>query len=332
MKKIRFGILGTSRIARTRFVPALGRSRHCVAAAMASRSLDKAEVAGRALDIPGRYGSYEALLAAPDIDAVYIPLPNHLHVDWAIQAMRAGKHVLCEKPLGLGTEDVNRLIDATSRYPDIKVMEASASRHHPQWIDARRRVKDGEIGRLVAVESCFAHFNDDPENIRNQTTTGGGGLMHLGCHCVSMSRFLFGTEPVRACGFANHDPTFGTDRLFAGMLDFSGAVVTFTCATQLTAHQRMAILGTTGRIEITQPFSAPADTPTRTVLHRDNDPESPRTITFGLCDQYAVLADLLARAILDHTPVPVPLTDAWATMHAIEVLRESARTGRWLPC
>ncbi|ADU63585.1 MAG: Gfo/Idh/MocA family oxidoreductase [Pseudodesulfovibrio sp.] len=333
MKKVRFGVLGTARIGREKVIPALRKSRYCEIAAIASRSMERAEAVGEALDIPRRFGSYEALLAASDIDAVYIPLPNHLHVDWAIQAMRAGKHVLCEKPLGLDTEDINRLIDATSRYPDIKVMEALMYRHHPQWQDAKRRVDSGEIGQLVTVQSFFSYFNDDPANIRNQAAAGGGGLMDIGCYCVSLSRFLFGTEPTRVCGFMNRDPRFGIDRLFSGMLDFAGVLATFTCATQLAPHQRVNILGTAGRIELLMPFNAPPSVPSQIIVQREDDQDMPvRTITFGVCDQYAIQADQFARAVLDGAPVPIPLTDAWANMHTMEVLLESARLGSWVVC
>lgn len=333
MKKVRFGVLGTAMVGREKVVPALQKSRYCEVAAIASRSMERAGAVGEALDIPQRFGSYEALLAAPDINAVYIPLPNHLHVDWAIQAMRAGKHVLCEKPLGLDTEDINRLIDATSRYPDIKVMEAIMYRHHPQWRDVKRRVDSGEIGQLVTVQSFFSHFNDDPDNIRNQTVAGGGGLMDIGCCCVSLSRFLFGSEPTRVCGFMHRDPRFGVDRLFSGMLDFSGAVATFTCATRLAPHQRVNILGAAGRIELLMPFDASSDAPSQIILQRDADEDMPvRTITYGVCDQYALQADQFARAVLDGVPVPIPLTDAWANMHTLEVLLESARLGSWAVC
>jgi predicted dehydrogenase len=333
MKKIRFGILSTARIGRTKVIPAMQKGKYSVVTAIASRSGDAAEAVGQALDIPKRYASYEALLNDPDIDAVYIPLPNHLHVDWAIRAMRAGKHVLCEKPIGLNTEDVNRLIDATSRYPDVRVMEAFMYRHHPQWQDAKRRVDSGEIGTVTAIQSFFSYFNDDPDNIRNRADIGGGGLMDIGCYCVSLARFLFGSEPGRVCGLMDLDPRFGTDRTFSGMLDFSGRVASFTCSTQLAPYQRVNILGTGGRIELLIPFNAPPDKPSQIILQRSADTELPeRTITFGVCDQYTIQGDLFARAILDGAPAPTPLTDAWANMHTMEVLLESARTGAWALC
>jgi predicted dehydrogenase len=332
MKKIRFGILSTARIGRKKVIPAMQNGKHCEVTAIASRSREAAEAAGAELCIPKSYGSYEALLDDPDIDAVYIPLPNHLHVDWAINAMRAGKHVLCEKPIGLDTEDVNRLIDATSRYPDIKIMEAFMYRHHPQWQDAKRRVDSGEIGEPTTIQSFFSYFNDDPDNIRNRADIGGGGLMDIGCYCVSLSRFIFGTEPGRVCGFMDLDPRFGTDRLFSGMMDFSGRVATFTCSTQLAPYQRVNILGTRGRIELLIPFNAPPDKPSQIILQRDGHEFPEQTITFGVCDQYTLQGDLFAQSILNNTPVPTPLTDAWANMHTMEVLLQSARDEGWAVC
>lgn len=332
MNTIRFGVLGTAKIARTQVIPAMQQSHLCEVAAIGSRTADSAQQTADELGIPASYGSYEALLEAPDIDAVYIPLPNHLHVDWTIRALMAGKHVLCEKPIGLDTDEVNRLIDATARYPDLKVMEAFMYRHHPQWVEAKRLVDAGEIGELITVQSFFSYYNDNPDNIRNKAEIGGGGLMDIGCYSVSLSRFLFDAEPIRVCGFADFDPQFGTDRVFSGMMDFSGRVATFTCSTQMTKYQRVNILGTRGRIEILIPFNAPAGAPTQIIHQRDGHEEPIRTITFGVCDQYTIQGDLFAKSILHDTPVPTPLTDAWANMHAMEVLMVSAKKQEWVIC
>jgi len=335
MKKVRFGILSTAKIARTKVIPALQQGKYTEVSAICSRTEEVAKAAAEELNIPKTYGSYEKLLAAPDIDAVYIPLPNHMHVQWAINAMAAGKHVLCEKPIGLDTEEANRLIDATSRYPDIKVMEGFMYRHHPQWVEAKRLVDEGEIGELVTIQSFFSYFNADPGNIRNNAAIGGGGMMDIGCYNISLSRFIFNAEPSRVCGFADQDPKFGTDRLFSGMMDFSGKISTFTCSTQLSPYQRVNILGTTGRIEILIPFNAPANQPTQIIVQRDtleDEEDRLRTVTFGVCDQYTIQGDLFAKSILDDTQVPTPLTDAWANMHVLEVLIESAGTGQWVIC
>lgn len=335
MDKIRFGILSTAKIARTKVIPAMQQGKFTEVVAICSRNEEAARSAADELGIPKAHGSYEALLADPDVDAVYIPLPNHMHVDWSIKAMAAGKHVLCEKPIGLDTADINRLIDATSRYPDIKVMEAFMYRFHPQWVEAKRRVDSGEIGELITIQSFFSYFNDDPDNIRNKLEIGGGGMMDIGCYNISLSRFLFDGEPSRVCGFVDRDPRFKTDRLFSGMMDFSGKISTFTCSTQLSPYQRVNVLGSKGRIDILIPFNAPPDTPTQLILQRDefDDPEDKiRTLTFGVCDQYTLQGDLFAKAVLDGKSVPTPLTDAWANMHTLEVLLESGDKGEWVIC
>jgi predicted dehydrogenase len=335
MKKVRIGILSTAKIARTKAIPAMQQGKLTEVTAICSRSEGNARAVADELGIPKAYGSYEALLADSDIDAVYIPLPNHLHVEWAIQSMKAGKHVLCEKPIGLTTDEANLLIDATSRYPDLKVMEGFMYRHHPQWVEAKRIVESGDIGHLQTIQSFFSYHNNDPANIRNKAELGGGGLMDIGCYNISLSRFLFNAEPTRVCGFVDKDPDFNTDRVFAGMLDFSGKVSTFTCSTQMAAYQRVNILGTTGRIEILIPFNAPPDKPTQIILQRDamEDPDDrERKVTFGICDQYTEQGDLFARSILENRPVPTPLTDAWANMHVIEALLESTEKSEWSVC
>ncbi|BDQ34869.1 Gfo/Idh/MocA family protein [Pseudodesulfovibrio portus] len=334
MKKIRFGILSTAKIGRTKVVPAIQHSELCRVDAISSRTMESARAAADALSIPKAYDSYEALLADPDIDAVYIPLPNHLHVAWAIKGLEAGKHVLCEKPIGLNTSEANELINAEGRHPDLKIMEAFMYRHHPQWVEAKRLVDVGEIGELKTIQSFFSYYNADPDNIRNKADIGGGAMMDIGCYNISLSRFIFDAEPSRGIGFMERDPEFGTDRLFSGMLDFKGRVSSFTCSTQLADYQRVNIFGTTGRIEILIPFNAPPDRPCALILQRDNVPEDEqlRTITFDICDQYSIQADVFARAILDDTRVPVTLNDAYANMQTLERLMKSAEDGTWVRC
>jgi len=333
MKKIRFGILSTAKIGRTKVIPAMKKARNCEVAAICSRTEDSARAAADALGIPKACGSYESLLANPDIDAVYIPLPNHLHVQWSVNALKAGKHVLCEKPIGLDTGEANALIDATSRYPDLKVMEAFMFRHHPQWVETKRLVDAGAIGELVTIQSFFSYFNADPDNIRNKPEIGGGALMDIGYYPISLSRFLFNAEPRRVLGVMDKDPAFGTDRHFSGIMDFSGRISTFTCSTQSAPYQRVNVIGTKGRIEIIIPFNAPPDAPTQIIVQQDANAEEPlRTITFGVCDQYTIQAELFAEAIIKDKPVPTPLTDAWANMHTLEVMMESAETGEWTAC
>jgi len=327
MAKVRWGILSTANIGMKKVTPAMQRGELCEVVAVASRSLATARAAADSLGIPRAYGSYEELLADPEVDAIYNPLPNHLHVPWSVRAIEAGKHVLCEKPIGLSAAEAQALIDAAARRPQLKVMEAFMYRHHPQWQRARELLRSGALGELRTVHSFFSYFNRDPANVRNMADIGGGGLMDIGCYTISLSRFLFDAEPRRACGLIDYDPQFGTDRLASGMLDFAGGSATFTCSTQLTSYQRVQIFGTQARIEIEIPFNAPSDRPTRLWLQRGGDLEE---ISIPACDQYTIQGDLMARAILDDTPVPTPLSDSLANMRAIEALVQSARRGGWV--
>lgn len=331
MKRIRIGVLSTAKIGRTKVIPAMQRADNCEVAAIASRNGESARKVAEELGIPKAYGDYEALLADPDVDAVYIPLPNHLHVRWSLAAMDAGKHVLCEKPIGLDTDEAQALLDAAQARPELKVMEAFMYRHHPQWIKARELALSGTIGEMTTIQSFFSYFNADPGNIRNMADIGGGGLMDIGCYNISLSRFLFGREPDRVAGFADVDPEFGTDRVFSGMMDFGGRVSAFTCSTQLADYQRVNIFGTDGRIEILIPFNAPPDEPCVILLQRGAKGEI-ETIAFDVCDQYTVQAELFAKAILEDTDVPTPLTDALDNMHVLETLRRSADLGEWVAC
>src|SRR5262245_39611191 len=254
MPKVRWGVLSTANIGTQKVLPAMQRGQYCEIAAIASRDLAKAQAAAARLGIPKAYGSYEELLADPEIDAVYNPMPNHLHVPWSIKALEAGKHVLCEKPIALSSAQAQELVDAAKQYPALKVMEAFMYRHHPQWQRTKAIVSVGGIGSLRTIHSFFSYYNDDPTNIRNQSDIGGGGLMDIGCYNISLSRFIFGGEPQRVCGIVEYDPQLKTDRLASGMLDFGTGTATFTCSTQLANYQRVHIFGDKGRIEIEIPF------------------------------------------------------------------------------
>lgn len=326
MRKVRWGVLGTARIGVETVIPAMRQGAHCEIVAIASRGQASAQRAADRLGIARAYGSYEELLAARDIDAVYIPLPNHLHVPWSLKALDAGKHVLCEKPIAMTTAEARTLAEAAARRPHLKVMEAFMYRHHPQWQRARRSVAAGEIGELRSVQTAFSYYLDDPDNIRNMPDAGGGALMDIGCYPISLSRYLFGAEPGRAWGTMEHDPRFRTDRLVSGVLDFGVGVSTFTCGTQLSAHQRVNIFGTDGRIEIEIPFNAPTDRPCRMWREHASGIEE---ILLDPCNQYTLQGDALSLAILDDTAVPTPLDDAVANMAVIEALRRSAASGGW---
>jgi predicted dehydrogenase len=297
------------------------RGKHCAIEGIASRELSRAQAAAQALDIPKTYGSYEALLADPEIDAVYITLPNHLHVPWSIKAVEAGKHVLCEKPIGLNAAEAQQLLDVATRHPRIKVMEAFMYRHHPQWTQTIDLVRSGQIGELRTVHSMFSYHNVDPANIRNRREIGGGGLMDIGCYNVSLSRLIFDEEPGRVMGVMVRDPEFGTDTLTSGILEFSQGTSIFTCSTRLVPYQRVSIFGTEGRIELEIPFNAPPDAPHR--LWHQRGAHTTETVV-GPHDQYAIQGDLFSLAILNDTPVPTPLTDAVANMKVIDALVRGA--------
>jgi predicted dehydrogenase len=327
MSKVRWGVLSTAKIGTVKVIPAMQRGVYTEVTAIASRDPERARAAARQLGIPQAYGSYEELLADPEVDAVYNPMPNHLHVPWSIKAIEAGKHVLCEKPIGLSSAEGEQLLEAARRRPQLKVMEAFMYRHHPQWRHAKQIVDEGGVGELKTIQSFFSYFNNDPANIRNNPEIGGGGLMDIGCYNISLSRFIFGEEPRRVFGVAEFDPQFKTDRIASGVLDFGRGTSTFTCSTQLTPYQRVNIFGTTGRVEIEIPFNAPPDAVCR-LWHQTKD--KIEEVTFEVCDQYTIQGDLMSQAILNDTPVPTPLADAVANMRVIEAVFESARRGVWV--
>jgi predicted dehydrogenase len=328
MKKIRWGILSTAKIGVVKVIPAMLRGTLGTIDAIGSRDEAKAREIAKQLGIPRVHGSYEALLADPAIDAVYIPVPNHLHVEWSIKALEAGKHVLVEKPLGLSAREGQQLLDAAKRFPKLKVMEAFMYRHHPQWLKAQQIVREGGIGELRNLHAHFSYWNVDPKNIRNNAAIGGGGMMDIGCYCVSFARWLFAAEPKRVVAIADFDPSFGTDRIASGLLDFGRGSASFTCATQLSPYQRVNIFGTEGRIEIEIPVNAPPDKPCRLWHQRGT---TINETTFDVCDQYTLQGDVFARAILENTAVPTPLEDGVANMRVVETILASARAGTWLP-
>jgi predicted dehydrogenase len=328
--RVRWGVLGAARIALHKVIPALQRSQRCQVVAIASRDLAKARGAAAALGIPRAYGSYEELLADREVEAVYNPLPNHLHVPWTLRAMEAGKHVLCEKPIALGAAEAAALLAARDRTGTL-VQEAFMVRTHPQWLAARERVRSGRLGELRAVHSAFSYFNDDPADVRNVASYGGGALMDVGCYPVTVSRFLFGEEPRRVAALVERDPRFGTDRLTSGLMEFSSGHSAFTCSTQLVPYQRVQVFGTRGRLEVEIPFNAPPDRPCRILVDdgRDVFGSGVEAVTFEACDQYAIQGDLFSRAVRREGEPAIPLEDAVSNMRVIEALFRSADSGRW---
>src|SRR5215467_9552910 len=327
MQKVRWGILSTANIGTAKVIPAMQQGTYCEIAAIASRNLEKAQAAAAQLGISKSYGSYEELLADPEIDAIYNPLPNHLHVPWSIKALQVGKHVLCEKPLALTSAEGQTLVEVARQYPRLKVMEAFMYRFHPQWQRTRHLVLEGDIGETRTIQSFFSYYLDDPNNIRNKGEVGGGGMLDIGCYSVSLARFIFGTEPNHVFGTVEYDPHLKIDRLASGILDFGGGTATFTCATQLVPYQRVNIFGTTGRVEIEIPFNAPANQPCKIWYQHSDETEE---IQVEACNQYTLQGDAFSQAILNNTDAPTPIEDAVANMKVIEAIFQSAKTGTWV--
>ena len=330
MRKVRWGILGVASIAVRRVIPAMQAGEWCDVTAIASRDPRKAEEASRSLGIARAYGSYEELLAAPDIDAVYIPLPNHLHAPWSIRTAEAGKHVLCEKPITLNAAETRRVIDARDR-TGRKVGEGFMVRTHPRWLRVRELVRSGRIGDLRLIHGWCGYFNRNPHDVRNSLEYGGGALLDIGCYPVTLSRFVFGEEPLRVSGIVERDPDTRTDRLTSATLEFRSGRCVFTCSTQLAYNQRMNFFGTKGRIEIDRPINPPTDRPS-TILIDDNpgDPAGSGITTESVptCNQFTIQGDLFSKAIRENGEVPVPLEDSLKNMAVIDAIFRAAESGR----
>ena len=328
--KLRWGVLSTANIALQKVIPAMQLGKHSSVFAIASRDLARARQAAAALGIPTAYGSYRELLADPNIDAIYNPLPNQLHIPWTIKAAEAGKHVLCEKPLSLTVAEAETLLAVRAR-TGVKIGEAFMVNCHPQWLRLRELLAEGRIGELRSIVGVFSYFNADPSNIRNRVECGGGALMDIGCYLIHASRYAFGLQPTRVVASIDRDPAMHTDRLTSALLEFPGGHSVFTCGTQLVPYQRIHFLGTRGRIEIEIPFNAPPDRPTRLFIDSSGDLSGSgiATETFPICDQYTQQGDAFSKAVLEGREVPVPLEDAIGNMAVIEAIFNSAASGQW---
>lgn len=317
---LRFGVLGSAKIAREKVIPAMQRGGSTDVVAIASRDVERAREAAAALGVPRAHGSYEDLLADEEVDAVYVPLPNHLHAPWTIAAARAGKHVLCEKPMALDRDEAEEML-ATCEDAGVTFMEAFMYRVHPQWVRARELAASGTLGELRAVQSFFSYHNEDPSDIRNVVAYGGGALMDIGCYCIDVARLLFDAEPEEVTGTVHRHPAFGTDVVSSATLRFAGGrQATFTCSTQCAPHQHVRVLGTEGHLEIETPFNAPPDAPTRLRLTRGGTAEE---ISVPAADQYTLQGDAFAAAVLQGTPVPVPHATGVGVLAVIETLLSS---------
>jgi predicted dehydrogenase len=329
MKKVVWGVLSTARIGIEKVLPAMRASPLIELRAIASRSLASAREAAHALGIARAYGSYEELIADPEIEAIYNPLPNHLHVPLTLQAAAAGKHVLCEKPLALSAAEAEALRAAAGR---VLIEEAFMVRHHPQWQRVLARVRAGDIGTPRAVQVFFCYFNDDPANIRNQVAAGGGALYDIGCYAVLCGRYLFEAEPRRAVALVDRDPVLGTDRTTSALLDFGdGRQFAFTVSTQACPYQRVNVVGTKGRIEVQIPFNAPQGGAMRIALDQGGalDGSTIAHETLPAADQYLLLAEAFSRRVRGEAASGWGVDDAIAQLRVLDALWRSEKTARW---
>ena len=329
MGKIRWGVISSAQIGAEKVIPAMQQSKTGDILALASRNLGKAQEVCEKLSIPKAYGSYEELLSDPEIDAVYNPLPNHLHVPWTIKAAKAGKHVLCEKPIALDTQEASLLLSVQLE-TGVFIQEAFMVRDNPQWHWVRDRIQEGAIGELKVIQSAFSYMNRDPNNIRNMADIGGGGIYDIGCYPVFISRMLFGEEPVEVTSMIERDPDFKTDRLASGIMKFPSGQSSFICSTQLVPYQRVQVLGSEKRIEVEVPFNAPNEIPCRVFLD-DGAANHGRIKIFEdlpVCDQYTKQAEAFEAKILSGKIDQAPLKDAIKNMCVIDALYRAGNTGQ----
>ena len=329
MKKVNWGILSTARIGREKVIPAMQKGQWSQIGAIASRSLEQAQKVAADLGIPGAYGSYEALFADPDIQAIYNPLPNDQHVAMTLAAARAGKHVLCEKPFAMSAREADALREVASQ---VHIMEAFMVRFHPQWLRARELVRSGALGELRTVQVFFSYFNRQPDNIRNRPEVGGGALYDIGCYAIVAGRFLFESEPLRVVALIDRDPDFLTDRSVTAIADFGqGRRLDFTVSTQSVPWQRLQAIGTQKRLELEIPFNAPLGGATRLFLDDASAPGGASAVaeTLAPCDMYTLQGDAFSRAVRGEIPLPYGLDDAVCNMRVLDALFKSGRSGQW---
>jgi predicted dehydrogenase len=328
---VRWGILGAANIAINKVVPAMRASRLSQTVAIASRDIDRAKHAAERLGIPRAYGSYEELIADPEVEAVYNPLPNHLHVPWSIRAAQAGKHVLCEKPIALTADEARTLLAARDANR-VQIAEAFMVRTHPQWAEAERLIASGAIGSLRLVSGHFSYYRRDPADIRSRPEWGGGALMDIGCYPIFIARWMFGAEPTDVVAMIDRDPELGVDRLTSAMLRFAAGHATFTCGSQLVPYQRMHLFGERGRIEVEIPFNAPPDSPTRIFLDDGSQlgGAGANVIEIPVVDQYMLQADRFSEAVRGVGSVPVSLETGIGNVVVIEALFRSAVDAAWV--
>jgi predicted dehydrogenase len=329
--KVKWGILSTAGIATRRVLPAMQQCEHLEIAAIASRSAEKAKDVAKQFGIPKTYATYKELLADPEIEAIYNPLPNHLHAEWTIRAASRGKHVLCEKPLARNVAEARRVREARDEH-NVKIGEAFMIVTHPQWLRTRDLVNSGRIGKLRSASGLFSYFNVDPANVRNVADFAGGALMDIGCYPIRTSRFVFGEEPIRVIGCVERDPSFKTDRLTSAILEFPRGQSIFSVSTQMVYYQRMQFFGSEGYVEVEIPFNAPTDKPARILIDNGKDlyaDGSQIVETVPICNQFTIQVDLFSKAIRTNSELPTTLEDSIQNMAVIDAIFRSATTGTW---
>lgn len=317
-KKWRWGILSTANIGRTRFIPALQSIPDVEVVAVASRNLQKAEAFASECGIAEAYGSYQELMEHPDIDILYNPTPNYLHVSLSIKALEYGKHVLCEKPISVTARELNQLVQAQQQYPLTRVMEGFMYRFHPQWRYIHELIRDKKIGKITHIHAIFTYFNDDPADVRNQDNLGGGALLDIGCYCVDVAKMIFNGSPKSIQSYVEYDPIFSTDRLTTALLEFKEGIATLVCSTQTFSFQQVYIHGTKGRIEVNIPFNSASDEEPRSI--RIITKEGVLKKTFNQINAYVLMAQAMQQAIEKKHPLPITLQDSMETMAIIDRL------------
>jgi predicted dehydrogenase len=330
IQKVQWGVLGVANIAVKKVIPAMQAGQWSEITAIASRDLSKAQAAASQLNIPKAYGSYDELLADPEIEAVYNPLPNNLHVEWTMKAANAGKHVLCEKPIGMNLAEALPLLQIREQ-TGVRIEEAFMVRTNPQWVSTLNMIREGTIGKVQCVEGHFSYNNQDPNNIRNIRETGGGGLMDIGCYLIFFSRLIFNEEPNRVVSLIEENQETQTDIMTSALLEFSSGQASFTCGTRMTPYQRVQIIGTKGRLEIQIPVNAPPDQPCKVFLDDGSDlnGQNIQVLEFESCDQYTIQGDLFSKAIRQDSEPELSLEESMKNMAVIDAVFRSAKSGQW---
>lgn len=330
-RKVKWGILSTAKITTKRILPAMKNCVECDVVAIASRDLQKAKAVAQQFGIAKAYGSYEELLSDPEIDVIYNPLPNHLHVPWSIRAAWSGKHVLCEKPLSLTVAEARELLKVRDEC-GVKIGEAFMVSTHPQWLRTIALVRSGRIGKLRSAAGLFGYFSVDPTKIANAEAYGGGALMDIGCYPIKTSRMVFGEEPLRVFGCVERDPEFRTDRLTSAILEYPSGQCIFTASTQMVYYQKMQFFGTEARIDVEFPFNPPETKPSRIFIDDGKDlyaGGSAVVETFAACNQFTIQGDLFSASVRGEVQVPNPLEDSILNMAVIEAVFRSGVSGKW---